>query len=522
MNSEKITLKMFVVLAGVVCISGCIPEDTLEWSPDGSVGLLRLKEALYLVDGQSGELTEIAKANVQAFPAISHDGNWIAYSETIECSGLSEGLELLPTGQVKMIKSHAGLMKDIILSRGSFSGEFPTLPMLAEGPLEGEYLDWVIRYMCEEADGELAEKLGSENIEKGKRRQIEYFELIVAPRNALNERKVVAASALVIWRPSFSPDGRHVDYLVREVEKPKGFESGRSDLFVASPQQGVKAMAVASYVGLGYTWRSDGRAIAFLEAQPVDLGQSGIVPAILKERIVADANDNLLAEPVTTGEPGSVGTHRCTGKTAQLVGGIFHEWAKVSYGPGGRMFFSNAAVCLPTSLEEPEWSLFCFDPATRAVASVLPSIASDFVGANVNLFALSPDGTKVLLPMENNRFAIYEFATIGGSVPIEEDEGFGEGPTLLVPAWKRNDEISCLVSENNHFLIEGGGEEHHRREIVIIGADGEKRWTLSGNWPDEIMAAFQGEQESSLSKSQPDKTADTAQAPEQEPNRPTP
>jgi hypothetical protein len=495
MSSEKITLKTFVVLTGVLCISGCIPEDSLEWSADGSLGLLKMDEALYLVDGQNGGLTEIAKANVQAFPAISHDGDWIAYSETTECSSLSEGLELLATGQAKMIKSHAELMKDIILSKDSFSGEFPTLPMLAEGPLEGEYLDWVIRYMCEEAGAELAEKLGSENIEKGKKRQIEYFELIVAPRNALNEGEVVAVSALVIWRPRFSPDGRYVAYLVREVEKPKGFEAGRFDLFIASPQEDIRAMAVASYVGLGYGWRRDGRAIAFLQALPVDLGKSSIVPAILKERIVADANDNLLAGPVTTDEQGSVGSHRCTGKIAHLVGGIFHEWAKVSYGPGGRMFFSNAALCLPISLEEPEWSLFCFDPATRAVASVLPSIASDFVGANVNLFALSPDGTKVLLPMENNRFGIYEFATASGSVPVEEDEGFSSDGIDLPSAWKGNDEISCLVAENSHLLVAEGQAEHRRKEVVIIGADGEKRWTLSGNWPDEIMGVTQQAQD---------------------------
>ena len=349
--------------------------------------------------------------------------------------------------------------------------------------------------MCEKADAELVEKLGTEGLEKGKEKVVEYFELIVTKRNALNEKTVVATSVLPIWRPRFSPNARHVAYIVRGLEEVEGFESGRAELLVVSPRQDITVMAVASYVGLGYTWRPDGRAIAFLEAEPVDLGQSGVIPAILKERIVADANDNLLAELIPTEELGSIGTHRCTGQTAQLVGGFFHEWAKVSYGPGGRIFFSNAALCLPTSLDEPEWSLFCYDVATRSVDNVLPSIASDYVGGNVNLFALSPDGTRVLLLMDNNRFGIYEFATASGSVPVEEDEGFSSDGIELPPAWKGNDEISCLVAENSHFLIAEGQPEHRRKEIVIIGADGEKRWTLSENWPDEIMGTAEQAQD---------------------------
>ena len=99
-------------------IVGCIPEDSLEWSYDGSVGLLRVDEALYLVDGQTGELTSIVKEDVQPWPDISRDGGLIAYSREVECDSLSEGLKLLPPGQVKMIKYNAKRMGEGLLESG--------------------------------------------------------------------------------------------------------------------------------------------------------------------------------------------------------------------------------------------------------------------------------------------------------------------------------------------------------------------------------------------------------------------
>lgn len=40
---------------------------------------------------------------------------------------------------------------------------------------------------------------------------------------------------------------------------------------------------------------------------------------------------------------------------------------------------------------------------------------------------------------------------------VMQNEGFGEENVLdFAPAWKGNNEISCLVSEKSHFLIKEG------------------------------------------------------------------
>ena len=120
MNNRRATYGLVVFYIAVIFITGCIPdpEDTLEWSQDGSTGLLRVQGALFLIDGQTGQLTEVAKQNVQPWPDISKDGGLVAYSEEVECASLSEGLKMLPAVQVQIIKFYAERTRRNILDAG--------------------------------------------------------------------------------------------------------------------------------------------------------------------------------------------------------------------------------------------------------------------------------------------------------------------------------------------------------------------------------------------------------------------
>jgi len=89
MSNHKMTFGLVVFCAAAVFITGCIPEDSLEWSDDGLVGLLRVEGELYVIDGKTGELTEVVKTEIGLLPDISKDGNLIAYSEKIDCDNLS-------------------------------------------------------------------------------------------------------------------------------------------------------------------------------------------------------------------------------------------------------------------------------------------------------------------------------------------------------------------------------------------------------------------------------------------------
>ncbi|HUT29667.1 MAG TPA: hypothetical protein VMX13_07740 [Sedimentisphaerales bacterium] len=487
MNNHKMSYLFVAFCAAAAFIVGCIPEDSLQWSQNGSVGLLRTQSALYLVDGKTGELTEIAEANVAPWPDISKDGNMVAYCRKVECQNLSEGLKVLPEGQVKIIEHWAGQMEKEILNNGGLvDGKFP-LP--EEGLLvPNDYGNWVIRYLCEKAGQELRERISKDDIEKAKQERLHYTRIIVAPTKAPGEGRVVAASVFNMVATRISPDGKFVAYLMhtQQGEVSNAFEE--YGLYVASLDGGVNTMLVATRVAIGYDWRADSKAIAYITADKKDLLHESMILGTLKESIVADEDGNLRAQPVPSGEQGFSGTHRCTGGEKDLAGILFYPWMKVQYGQSGRVFFSSATLSLPSgSMDDPKWSLFCYDSVTRSVANVLPTIASDLVGQNVNVFALSPDGKSVLLCMEKNRFGIYTFVDGTAEVAIEEEEMFGDRLDLA-PAWKGNSEISCLVAENSHFLVKKGQEKHNRKEIVVLGADGDIRQVLSRNWPDELLS----------------------------------
>jgi len=486
MNNRKMGFGLAAFYVAVIFLAGCVPEDSLQWSEDGSTGLLKIEEALYLVDGKSGELTEIAKDNVLPWPDISDDGKLIAYGEKVDCNSLSEGLKVLPPGQVKMVKYYAERLRKNVLKTGGLSND--RFPFPEEGLLlPGDYRNWSIRYLCENADGKILEILGETGIEKGKEKEIVCSRIIVSPSKSPDKRRIVATSIFPMTAMKLSPNGKFLSYLMHTQEGQVSNAFEEYGLFIASLETDVKAMRVSHRVALGYDWRPDGKAIAYIEADSKNLRHGDFIVGTLEERTVADVNDNLLAAPTGLPDQGSAGTHQCTGKTSELAGVIFYPWLKVVYGSGGRMFFSSAVLLLPASRrDQAEWSLFCYDPVTATVADVLPASVSNYSGEAmvVTQFALSPDGKKAMLPMSKNRFLIYRFGDGSVVFPLEESEEFGEDIPSFLPDWKGNDEISALVSEYSRFLKKEGQQEHDRKEIVIFGADGKFQRVLSENWPD--------------------------------------
>jgi hypothetical protein len=474
-------------------IIGCIPEDSLEWSDDGSVGLLRVDEVLYLVNGQTGELTSIAQEDVQPWPDISRDGGLIAYSREVECDSLSEGLKLLPPGQVKMIKYSAKRMGVALLDSGRL-GMIEKFPKPEDELLRPrDYENWAIRYMYENADDKLLKILGDEGIKLAREKVLRYFQVVVVSREDLSDRRIVATNIFGTVSTQLSPDKRYVAYV---MQTQYGQDEDEYSLYVTSLKGDNKAMFVDQRVALGYDWRKDSRAIAYINADTENLGQDDLVLGTLQERVVANVENTLFAEPVELEKKrnGSVEMYKCTSEVSSLAGLIYYPWLKVRYGLEGRIFFSTCSMPLPISKrDEPGWSLFCYDSVTGMVTNVLPLSASNYTSQAMPMlqFELSPDGKKVLLPIKNNRLIDYEFGTDKVGLPIFEDEGFGEEDiSALVPTFKGNNEITFLVSGNSHYFSELERQNPDRYEIVVLDRTKLKGRILSENWPDEIMKSF--------------------------------
>jgi hypothetical protein len=336
----------------------------------------------------------------------------------------------------------------------------------------------VVRVMCEDAEAALANRLGSEILEKCRQLDIGYNDLVVADRVSPGKGKTLVTMPLAAYRPRFSPDGRYVAYI---MPSPQDAEIGM--LLVASTDGKVDAMEVAVGAAIGYDWRPDGKALAYVK-------QDGdTMLGTLEEKIVVDDQGALVMEALQDTEEACIASSRSTGQARQLAGTLFQPLMHVQYGLGGRMLFSSAAVAIPTTeLEEPDYSVFCYDRLTGTVTDVLPSVIRSRASQNMSFFRLSPDGKRLIVPLQYNHFAIYELGSNKAIFPCEGDEGYGmdEMPDF-VPSWKGNDEIVCMVSEKGHFLAGDDGQPRRRKEVVVLGTDGQLREILSRRWPDEAI-----------------------------------
>jgi len=452
----------------------------LKWSDDGSVGLLSVKEGLYVVNGETGEVERIVDGYVEPWPDISADGKTIVYCQKKTAPSLAAGLQLLEEREVRMIERYAQRAAQEIIDKGGYRSNTPSEK--EQLPSE-DFGEWVTAYICEKGPEDALIILGPDWVEENRHGSLPYFEMVMTNMDG-EESQVVTRSVFQMADLRLSPKADNVAYLVPSPDAAK--EDQVFSLLAASVEGSEKKMLVGERVSVqGHDWRSDGQAIVYINAsEPVRT--EGSVFATLCERIVADSAGNLLAGEAAD-EPGALAAVDCLRPAKELASTFFFMFSKVQYVPGGRIFFCSAEMKLPASLlneEEPEWSVYCYDTTIGLVANVLPAkIAAQvrgYDGFSMTMFSVSPDGRKLLLPMEDNRFAIYEPAAGPDSlkIPLDEDEGFDSDGAKLLPAWKGNNEISFIVSDKSHFDIGGApkavGTLDDRGEFSV----------LSGSWPE--------------------------------------
>ncbi|MCP4708829.1 MAG: hypothetical protein GY869_09405 [Planctomycetes bacterium] len=466
-----------IVVAGILA-GGCLPEDYSEWSDDGSVGIMKIGDALWLVDGEgerTAKIDEGGEMRIGVYPTISADGKMAAYEKAVKYEDMEELLAALPEGQVNMVKQAAAEMREEIEREGGLKDDkFPKMEAGTLGHDDSGQRDLVIRYLCETADDNLKMLLGEEVLTKGRENEINLYHLYVVNlhEESASGRRLVATKLLSIWPPRIAPNKKYVAYLVLNSL----IENGDLifDLYVASLEEDVPAMLIKEKVSYGYSWRDDSRALAYLVQE-----EDGVPIGTLQMTMVADEQGKLLAKPTDkerTAE-GSLSTHQYAGDQSDRVGILWQALMKTQYGPGGRIFFSGGALSIPMSLidDELQMSIFCYDPVTKAVTDVLPSQVSGQLGDTIGLFDISPDHKRILLPMKRHRFLIYEFGKSEAVSPITEDSGFqaDKDDWKMAPSWRGNEEICCLVDKDSDLLRDEEVKTDEDYVRVIIDIHGE-------------------------------------------------
>lgn len=498
MSNQKINWGLIAFYIAVSFFAGCYPKDSLQWSTDGSVGIYSKDGSLFLVDGNTGSLTQIAaKETTTCWPAVSSDGSHFAYGKIVKVDDFNRSIDLLPANQVKVIKANAEILKQKILIEGIKDSNFPFIgkPVTTDNGQKDSFNDqhiaWVQRYLVENIDKQLAEKIGPELIKKVKEKDLNFFQLVLAPTADPNDRKILTTSSQQLWRIRFSPDSRLIAYGTERING-NTWDVGY-DLYIVSPAENIPPAFLAPATAIGYAFKPDSRAIAYLKPEDEFFDTQKPALGSLVERTVIDPNGKLLASPAKPDGNDSTAIYVCTGTATELAGVLYHPWMHISYASENRIFFASVKMALPSSkLDEEKTTIFCCDTFTGALSEIVHQIVLDAAEGNLYLFALSQDSREILLHGEKNTLYIY---ALGGDLDlskalIDDNEGFGKGenPHLsLVAQWKGPDQVSCLVSEKSHFLTDDPNTPHRRKEIVILDTDGNLKQILSKDWPDELL-----------------------------------
>lgn len=416
--------KLGVTAVIAVLLAGCFPQDSIRWSRDGSVGVGVTSGTLFRVDGQTGRAVRLEENYVEPGPDISRDGRLICYAKSLDFTSFAEAeshlsAEMLSALEADAQKVLAGHSKGRLLAE--------TVDRVLKG--NESYRDWV-RLFLYERYRDAAALTETDRLDDN----VHLYKLILCETADPAQKRLLACSFKPLGFPRFSPDAALVGYLVEDQELEQ------VELWVTGAAEDHPACRVDDRTAFLFDWSEDGRRVAYMQSAMETMDEPAL--GSLCERTVRDAQGNLLCAPQADGRLA------CTGGKDERAGVLFSPLLKVEYGPGGRLFFSSAKLTLPAgTLEDPEWSIFCFDPLTQTVAEILPPEGRRFGAENLILFSLSPDGQKLLWPNGENNVFVYDMAKKDLTQVVGEGFSAEEDWPDLIPAWKGSDAISVALAE---------------------------------------------------------------------------
>ena len=461
---RRIARTVLMALALAAITVGCYPLTSMRWSDSGAVGVVAKADKGQLVDGQTGQTTDLPEL-AGWVPAVSADGKTVLYATARTFEGVDEAMAALPKAQQALVKEEADRLAAAVLAENAGPGGVGEWPALENARLAKTevYRNLVIRAVCEKADEQARAALAPTLLETAKALPIRLVQLVAAPVAQPDAGRVLATSLYALSRPRFSPDGRFVAYLCHTIVEGKG--DPEFDLWVSPVDGEPKAVRLGGPVAIGYAWRPDSRAVAC--TAPVGDGGDQKIVGTLNTLDVADAGGTLLAKPAEAGGDADL---VASAEVEQRAGVVFNALASAAYLPSGRLLFSSVKGSLPMSLIEGDLhaSIFAYDDVTRTLADILPPAVSARMGGQT-YFDLSPDGKRVLVPLGKDGFLVYAIGEKEARAPLPE--GASPEANAAPPAWKGPDHVACWVNASSSLLAGTDAAKPGSDEDVLVEVD---------------------------------------------------
>jgi len=464
-------MRTIALLILPVVLSGCLLDATLQWSQDGTVGLLGgTGLSLSIIDGTNGQVHRMPWNDIASTPSLSRDGKLMAFVNIQRANDIDDVLQRIPQAQAARVSGDA---EQLLAACNSTKEAMDANSLFAKAGVSssdivyrGIVADYLLKRVSAQGIHVPESLLVFRNINP-----LRFYDLLVAPSNAsaADQGRSVAASAFPMRMPQLSPDKRWLAYLIQT-----GVESASAPTFhlCLTSTAGSSSALLASNVSQGFAWREDSRTmvcIAALEQAAV----GGFALGSLKEMTIIDLQGHLYlrSQPKSDARRQDVVDQRVEPIVSQLAGLFFHRSMKATYGARGRILLAAIRASLPVgSVEgEPTWSLFCCDPAYGTVVNILPPKVSEQLDEAVVGFQVSPDGSHVLIPTERGTLLVYALGSpSAATVQTTKETDKTRETTAILFGWKGSDRFTCLLAGNSPLLA---GSPYTTNELGIYEFD---------------------------------------------------
>ncbi len=437
--------------AVVVCVAaaaGCVVEERVWWSPDGSVAAVDGRPGLRLMrpDGTLSEpILDGQCFGVSWLP----DGSGLVVARAIEVATWAEAKPLLPAEEVEAMETAARCVPAVIRAMADLekvpktSDEFFRFPMDEAGAWtlfalacardrHADELRATTRTFWRASDSE--RELSDEEA-AGRWREIQdsplrVWDLSLVPvanGAAAGPVRSLLRSLRPMSCPTLTPRGGWVAVRLRtgSTESVPGvFASEGVHSLVALDMKGGQRVDIADGVCSNPVWLSDGVTLAFVTVAPghIGAGQREAIKTLARKTLVAGGPDGMQA-----------------GETRPLMAGVFPS-SRLALLPGDRLLIPAVEMSLPMRPDaELRPRLFVVDAAPHSKARpAAVNSAAEALPQDLGAFAVSPDGTRAaVVERRTDGVAVVDLAT-GRVEPVTAASGHECG---TLPAWRNDREL---------------------------------------------------------------------------------